>query len=125
MRMELNFIHRCTLVTKGQQTGFDPYGRPIFDERLKPDVPCRVDQFNEEARWDDFGFEYGVSYVLFLGPDLVLDETMKVRDIVDRVGRLVFPGLFLFQQIQPVFGRKGIHHYEVFLKKEGNEDGEK
>ncbi|MFD1423423.1 hypothetical protein ACFQ4J_06660 [Laceyella tengchongensis] len=123
MRFEMNLIHRCTLVRPGQKTGIDSYGRPIYEEMLKPDVPCRVDQFQHEVARDEFGLEYAVESVLFLSPFHILNESMKVRDIKDQEGRIILPGLFLCHKIMPVFDRKGLHHYEVLLVKEGGQDG--
>jgi hypothetical protein len=123
MRFEMNLIHRCTLVRPGQKTGVDPYGRPLYEEVLKPDIPCRVDQLQHEVARDEFGLEYTTEYILFLSPYHVLNESMRARDIKDRDGRIILPGIFLFQKTNPVFDRKGLHHYEVLLAKEGAHDG--
>lgn len=119
MRFERLLIHRCTLISPGQVVGKDRYNRDIREDVPVANVPCRVDSITRRVANDQNGEDIVVQNVLFLLGTQEVVDTMTARDIRDLEGNAVLDGTFSFQDINPIYGRVRLHHYEIALQREG------
>jgi len=118
MNFKKLLIHRCSLLTEGEATGEDDYGRPIPSTIESINVPCRVDQIRERTAYDSTGNDYIVTNVLFLDANETVASTTKIFHIEDLEGNPVLSGSFSVKDINPVYGRRKLHHNEITLQKE-------
>lgn len=118
MNFKKLLIHRCTLLTEGESTAEDDYGRPIPSTIESINVPCRVDQIRERVASDDTGNDFILSNVLFLDETQTVSLTTRIFHIEDLQGNPVLTGSFAVKNINPVYGRRKLHHTEVTLQRE-------
>lgn len=123
MRLERLLIHTCTLINPGQVIGKDPYNRDIVQDVPIEGVSCRVDQIKRRISNDTHGTDIIVENVLFLSPAQKINDSMKIANLRDKTGNPVLLGIFKPANINPVFARRGLHHYEITLKKESDQVG--
>jgi hypothetical protein len=123
MRFERLLVHRCTIVySTDVVVGKDPYNRDIYGDEPNSNVPCRVDQIKRSVSADTNGVDNIVDNILFLSPTTQVNESMKIMDIKAKNGEVVLEGVFTVNRIDPIQGKRKLHHYEVTLKKEGEQD---
>ncbi|MFS8601171.1 hypothetical protein LRO89_00970 [Priestia megaterium] len=125
MRFERILTHRCTIVLTGQKIGETGYGKPIYGELPIENVPCRADQIRRRASVDQYGVDFIIENILFLGPDRQIPSGAKIKDIQDLQGNVVLEGMYSPQNAKPVYSKVRLHHYEITLQKESDSDGEK
>ncbi|MDP1383038.1 hypothetical protein Q8G31_23870 [Priestia megaterium] len=125
MRFERILTHRCTIVLAGQRIGETGYGKPIYGELPIENVPCRADQIRRRASVDQYGVDFIIENILFLGPDRQIPSGAKIKDIQDLQGNSVLEGVYSPENIKPVYSKVRLHHYEITLQKESDSDGEK
>lgn len=118
MNFKKLLIHRCTLLTEGESTAEDDYGRPIPSTIESINTPCRVDQIRERVASDDTGNDFILSNVLFLDETQTVSLTTRIFHIEDLQGNPVLTGSFVVKNINPVYGRRKLHHTEVTLQRE-------
>ncbi len=118
MRFENLLIHRCTLINPGQVTGKDPYNRDIIEDVNIHGVHCRVDQIKRRLSNDTYGVDIIVENILYLSATQQINDSMKVTDLQDIEGKIVLPGTYKANNVNPIHGRIRLHHYEVTLKGE-------
>lgn len=110
-------IHRCTLIHPGQKTGEDDYGNDIISDIVDSNIACRVDQIRERPSTSDTGTDYILTNVLYLPSEAVVSLDMRIEDIFDKHGRQVLPGSFLPLNLNPIYDREELHHFEVSLQR--------
>lgn len=106
------------MILPGESTGEDDYGRPIPGDIESINIPCRVDQIRERVASDDTGNDYILSNVLFLGANEPVTTEAKIFNIKDLQGNPVLTGSFSVKNLNPVYGRRSLHHKEVTLLRE-------
>jgi hypothetical protein len=117
MRFEKILIHRCMLILPGQVVGKDQYNRDILEDVPIYGVPCRCDQIKRRLSNDAYGVDIIVENILFLSASQQIADSLMVKDIMDKEGNMILPGVFSADNINPIYGRVRLHHYEVTLKK--------
>lgn len=117
MRFESKLIHRCSLLVPGQQSGTDPYGRPILGTAVRGNIKCRADQIRSLESRDENGTDVIMTNLLFFPPYVELRHEMQVVDVLDTKGNPVLEGTFNIQNIFPSYGRRGLRHFEVVLQR--------
>jgi len=125
MRFERILTHRCTIVLTGQKIGETEYGKPIYMDVPIENVPCRADQIRRKASVDQYGVDFIIENILFVGPDRKIPSDAKIKDIQDLQGNVVLEGVHTPENVKPVYSKVRLHHYEITLQKEGDSDGEK
>ncbi|MEB4856091.1 hypothetical protein [Priestia megaterium] len=125
MRFERILTHRCTIVLIGQKIGETEYGKPIYGELPIGNVPCRADQIKRRASVDQYGVDFIIENILFVGPDQQIPGDAKIKDIQDLQGNTVLEGMYSPKNVKPVYSKVRLHHYEITLQKESDSDGEK
>lgn len=111
-------IHTCTLIYPGVKTGEDEYGQDIFSDAEYTDIPCRVDQIRERPSTSDTGTDFILTNVLYLTSEANISLDMLIKDIMDKEGNIVLPGSFGVMNLNPIYDREKLHHYEVSLQRE-------
>lgn len=111
-------IHRCTLIHPGQKTGEDDYGQDIISDVSDINVACRVDSIRERPSTSDTGTDYILTNVLYLPSEAVVSLDMRIQDIFDKKGIPVLLGTYAASNINPIYDREKLHHYEVALQRE-------
>lgn len=111
-------IHRCTLIHPGQKTGEDEYGQDIISDVIDSNIICRVDQIRERPSRSETGTDYILTNVLFLPVEAVVSPDMRIQNIFDKSGNSVLTGEFTVLNINPIYDREELHHYEVSLQRE-------
>ncbi|MGP4063088.1 hypothetical protein [Halobacillus sp. H74] len=122
MRIERLLVHSCTLITPGVVTGQDPYGRDIYEENVERNVPCRVDQIRQHTSRDEYGTDFVIQHVIFIGKNQPVNNDTRFKDFVDDNGNQIINGVYEVEQIAPMYKRRTINHYEITLK-EGSSNG--
>ncbi|MBX9988626.1 hypothetical protein [Priestia aryabhattai] len=125
MRFERILTHRCTIVLTGQKIGETEYGKPIYSDVPIDDVPCRADQIKRRASIDQYGVDFITENILFVGPNQQIPSDAKIKDIQDSQGNVILKGVYLPENVRPVYSKVRLHHYEITLQKESDSDGEK
>lgn len=123
MSLRRLLIHRCTVITSGKKIGETEYGKPIYGDEVTPDVPCRADQIKQAVTSDTYGSDFITKNLLFLEPTQDFSETSRFSDIRDQKGNLILSGSFGLESSKPAYGRRGVHHHEIILKKESGDNG--
>ncbi|MEK4721515.1 putative minor capsid protein [Priestia sp. FSL W8-0524] len=123
MRFERILTHRCTIVLTGQKIGETEYGKPIYSDVPIGNVPCRADQIRRKASVDQYGVDFIIENILFVGPDKQIPSDAKIKDIRDLKDRPVLDGVYTVEKAQPIYSKVRLHHYEVTLQKEGDGNG--
>ncbi|MGV7002480.1 putative minor capsid protein [Priestia megaterium] len=116
MRFKSLLVHRCSILTAGETTGEDDYGRPIQSMVETINVPCRVDQVRERVVSGATGDDFILNNTLILSYPVYLDS--KVLQIKDLDGNLVLEGSFSIEHINPFYKGQKLHHYEISLQRE-------
>ncbi|MGM9926031.1 MAG: hypothetical protein ACI35R_17435 [Bacillus sp. (in: firmicutes)] len=116
MKITTLLIHRCTIIYEDQVVGQDPYGQDIHDEKVVEDIHCRLDQLNYYQARGETGTDYVTEHILFLAPDVDISLSMRITDIKDKYGNQVIEGNFIVEKVNPKFGKRGVHHFELELK---------
>lgn len=106
------------MINPGVVTGTDPYGREIREDVPEPNVPCRADQITRRIATDANDSDVITQNVLFLSAERDVANNMKIQNIVDLDGNTVLDGSFTVEDINPVYARIRLHHYELTLQKE-------
>lgn len=120
MRIKSLLVHRCdTIFQSEESTETDPYGRPIFSEIKAYDVICRLDSVQERIVPDDTGNDILITHMMTFSPENEPLTNMRIENIRDKHGFIVLRGTFRVVSINPVYGRRVLHHYEVDLTKDG------
>ncbi|MDU9695150.1 hypothetical protein O0Q50_28540 [Priestia aryabhattai] len=125
MRFERILSHRCTIILTGQKIGETEYGKPIYGELPIENVPCRADQIRRKASVDQYGVDFIIENILFVGPDQQIPSDAKIKHIQDLQGNVVLEGVYSPQNVKPVYSKVRLHHYEITLQKESDSDGKK
>jgi Minor capsid protein len=125
MRFERILTHRCTIVLTGQKIGETEYGKPIYMDVPIENVPCRADQIRRKASVDQYGVDFIIENILFVGPDQQTPSDAKIKDIRDLKDRPVLDGVYTVEKAQPIYSKVRLHHYEITLQKESDSDGQK
>ncbi|MCU7712473.1 YqbH/XkdH family protein [Priestia sp. JV24] len=123
MRFERILTHRCTIVLTGQKIGETEYGKPIYRDVPIGNVPCRADQIRRKASVDQYGVDFIIENILFVGPDKQIPSDAKIKDIRDLKDRPVLDGVYTVEKAQPIYSKVRLHHYEVTLQKESDGNG--
>lgn len=123
MSLRRLLIHLCTTVTPGQKTGETDYGKPIYGNVTKENVPCRYDLVRQFKSSDMYGTDVMTTNMLFLKPDETFSEETRFSNIRDSQGNVLLEGTYAVADSKPAFGRKLLHHHEVSLKKESDSSG--
>lgn len=123
MSLRRLLIHSCTVTTLGQKVGETIYGKPIYEDVVKENVPCRVDQIKQGVTSDPYGTDFITQNLLVLGPGQTFSETSRFSDIRDKKGNPVLEGSFGIESSKPAYGRRSLHHHEITLKKESGTSG--
>lgn len=110
-------IHRCTLIHPGVKTGEDEYGQDIISDVTDVNIACRVDSIRERPSTSDTGTDFILTNVLFLPSEAVVSPEMRIENIFDKQGREVLIGTFIPLNINPVYDREKLHHFEVSLQR--------
>lgn len=118
MRFKSLLVHRCSLLTAGETTGEDDYGRPIQGMVETINVPCRVDQVRERVVTGATGDDFILNNTLILGAKIPVFLDSKVLQIKDLDGNLVLEGSFSIEHINPFYKGQKLHHYEISLQRE-------
>lgn len=118
MRLRRLLIHLCTTVTPGQKTGETEYGKPIYGEVRKENVPCRSDLIRQFKSSDMYGTDVVTTNMLFLKPDETFTDQTRFSNIRDKAENVLLEGTYSVEDSKPAYGRKLLHHHEVSLKKE-------
>lgn len=123
MSLRRLLIHRCTTVTPGQKIGETEYGKPIYGNVTKENVPCRSDLVRQFKSSDMYGTDVMTTNMLFLKPDEIFSEETRFSNIRDKQGNILLEGTYSVEDSNPAFGRRLLHHHEVSLKKESDSNG--
>lgn len=123
MNLRRLLIHRCTVITPGLKVGETEYGKPIFKDVKKEDVPCRADSIQRTIATDAYSTDIVTKNVLFLSPDEQFNENTKFENIRDQNGHPVLLGAYRFQESKPAYGKRRLHHHEVSLEKVSGSNG--
>ena len=123
MSLRRLLVHLCTTVTPGQKIDETEYGKPIYGEVTKVDVPCRSDLVRQFKSSDMYGTDVMTTNMLFLKPDETFTEQTKFSNIRDKQGNVLLEGTYSVEDSKPAYGRKLLHHHEVSLKKESDSSG--
>lgn len=123
MSLRRLLIHRCTAVTPGQKTGETEYGKPIYGNITKKNVPCRSDLIRQYKSSDMYGTDVITTKMLFLAPDEPFTDQTRFSNIRDKDGNILLEGTYTVEDSKPAYGRKRLHHHEVSLKKESDSNG--
>lgn len=118
MRFKTLLVHRCSLLTTGEATGEDDYGRPIPSTVETINVPCRVDQVRERVVSGATGEDFILNNTLILGAEIPILLDTKVLEIKDLQGNPVLEGSFSIENINPFYKGQKLHHYEIALQRE-------
>ncbi|SEA53819.1 hypothetical protein SAMN05421743_105217 [Thalassobacillus cyri] len=112
----LNMI--CEMLEE-KETGKDAYNRPVFEYVPLPErALCRLDKLKRRTSSDEYGEDIITETILFLPPESPVKVGMKVSDIRDKHSNIVSADTYLIEDVQPVYKRVILHHFEVALKKE-------
>ncbi|KAB2328934.1 hypothetical protein F7731_23565 [Cytobacillus depressus] len=117
MRIRTLLIHRCSLLTQGQVTGQDPYGRDIIEKVEIVNVPCRFDQIRQRAAANETGTDFLFENIFYFDANPEISLVEEITNVTDKEGNPVLPGSFSVVNIVPVYGIKKLHHYEVAVKR--------
>lgn len=123
MSLRRLLIHLCTTVTPGQKIGETEYGKPIYGDVKKENVPCRSDLIRQFKTSDMYGTDLVTTNMLFLKPDESFTEKTRFSNIRDKKGNELLAGTYSMADSKPAYGRKLLHHHEVSLKKESDSTG--
>ncbi|TWT04607.1 hypothetical protein [Planomicrobium sp. CPCC 101079] len=123
MSLRRLLIHSCTTVTPGQHIGETEYGKPIYKDVVKKNVPCRADLIQQTVTSDTYSTDSITKNMLFLGPDSLFDENTRFKEIRDKQGNVILEGSFVMEDSKPAYGKRRIHHHEITLKKESDSSG--
>ena len=115
--------HLCTTVTPGQKIGETEYGKPIYGDVKKENVPCRSDLIRQFKTSDMYGTDVMTTNMLFLKPNEKFTEQTQFSNIRDKQGNELLAGTYSLADSKPAYGRKLLHHHEVSLKKESDSTG--
>lgn len=118
MRFKSLLVHRCSLLTAGETTGEDDYGRPIQSMVETINVPCRVDEVRERIVSGATGDDFILNNTLILGAKIPIYLDTKVLQIKDLQGVPVLDGSFSIENINPYYKGQKLHHYEISLQRE-------
>lgn len=110
-------IHHCDLIQRNVVTGTDDYGRDIYGESIIPGVSCRADKMRASTSRDEYGVDFIIDNVVFFAADIPIQEDMTINNIRDMEGKSVLTGSFGIKEINTIYGRKFLHHYEVTLQR--------
>lgn len=117
MRFKTLLVHRCSLLTAGESTGEDDYGRPIQSMIETINVPCRVDQVRERVVSGATGNDFILNNTLILGAKIPIFLDTQVLEIKDLDGNPVLEGSFSIENINPFYKGPKLHHYEIALQR--------
>lgn len=123
MSLRRLLIHLCTTVTPGQKVGETEYGKPIYKDVAKENVPCRADLIQQNVTTDTYGTDVITKNMLFLSPDETFTDQTRFKEIRDKEGRSILDGSYMMQDSKPAYGKRRLHHHEVLLKKESDSTG--
>lgn len=123
MSLRRLLIHLCTTVTPGQKVGETDYGKPIYKDVIKENVPCRADLIQQNVTTDTYGTDVITKNMLFLSPDETFTDQTRFKEIRDKEGRSILDGSYMMQDSKPAYGKRRLHHHEVLLKKESDSTG--
>jgi len=118
MRFKTLLVHRCSLLTAGEATGEDDYGRPIQTTIETINVPCRVDQVRERVVSGATGDDFILNNTLILSAKIPIFLDTKILEIRDLEGAAVLEGSFSIENINPFYKGPKLHHYEIALQRE-------
>lgn len=117
MRFNRLLIHQCTLIQPGEVTGKDKYNKETRKEVTIPKCPCRLDKRNGAVSQDAYSKDFIQKDMLFLSPEKTISNSTRFKDIMDREGTFLLEGVYRPTAINPVSGRRKLHHYEIILEK--------
>lgn len=117
MRFRTLLNHRCSLLTQGKVIGQDEYGRDIIEQVEIMNVPCRLDQIRQKVVAGEVGTDFVYEQVMFFDNDAEVTLVEEISHITDLEGVLIVEGSFSIDNINPVFGRKKLHHFELSVKR--------
>lgn|GEM_PF-3216505 len=123
MSLRRLLIHRCTTFTPGQKVGETEYGKPIYKDVVKTDVPCRSDLVKQFKSSDTYGTDVLTTNMLFLAPNETFTEQTRFSDIRDKENNVLLEGTHIVEDSKPAYGLKRLHHHEVSLKKASDSNG--
>jgi hypothetical protein len=118
MNIKNMLVHRCTIVHQGTVIGQDDYGQDIYGDLLEANIPCFADRIHQVVSSDDIGDDVVQRNKLFLPNDIDVSMSMKIRDITDKKGNPVIPGSFITEEVNPLYTRRGLSHFELRIRKE-------
>lgn len=123
MSLRRLLIHFCTTVTPGPIEGETEYGKPVYKDVVKKNVPCRADLIQQTVTSDSYGTDSITKNMLFLGPDTPFNEKTRFKDVRDKQGNIILGGSYVMEDSKPAYGKRRIHHHEITLKKESGSGG--
>lgn len=118
MRIERLFNHLADMVTAGDSTEEDEYGRPIPGSGGSETIECRVDRVQAANSRDESGTDTIWTYNLICGPDVHINSGSRFANVRDKkTGAVIVDGSFAVDSFFPAYNGRRLHHYEVALKK--------
>ena len=117
MRFRSLLTHNCSLLTPGQVTGTDDYGRDIISIDKQDNIPCRVDKIRQSIGTDENGTDFVyINEIYFEGNHGITLDT-EITNIRDKRGNPVLQGSFSVLQVLPLYNRSKLHHYQVTVQR--------